>query len=60
MIIQPETLLRWHRELFKWLWRRKLRHTGGKEPISDEVVALIKCMATENRLWGAKRIRGEL
>ena len=60
LIIQPETVLRWHRELFKWLWRRKSRHTGGKEPISDEVVALIKRMATENRLWGAKRIRGEL
>src|SRR5262249_18448467 len=29
LIIQPETVLRWHRELFKWLWRRKSRHTGG-------------------------------
>jgi hypothetical protein len=59
-IIQPETLLRWHRELFRWLWRRKTRHTGGKEPITDEIVALIKRMATENRLWGTKRIRGDL
>lgn len=60
LIMQPETLLRWHRELFKWLWRRKSQQTGGKEPVSAEVVALIQRMARENRLWGAKRIRGEL
>src|SRR5262245_9895197 len=37
LIIQPDTLLRWHRELFKWVWRRKSRHAGGKEPLSNEV-----------------------
>jgi putative transposase len=60
LIIQPETLLRWHRELFKWVWRRKSKHTGGKPPLSAERMALIQRLATENRLWGAKRIRGEL
>jgi len=60
LIIQPDTLLRWHRELFKWIWQRKSKHTGGKEPLSAEVVALIQQMVTENRLWGVKRIRGEL
>ncbi len=60
LIIQPATLLRWHRELFKWVWRRKSQHRGGKPPLSAEIIALIRQMATENRLWGAKRIRGEL
>jgi putative transposase len=23
VIVQPETVLRWHRELFRWVWRRK-------------------------------------
>lgn len=60
LIIQPETLLRWHRELFKWNWQRKSQHTGGKPPLSADVIALIQQMVTENRLWGVKRIRGEL
>ena len=60
LIVQPETLLRWHCDLFKWLWRRKTRHTGGKRPLSTEIIALIQQMISENRLWGVKRIRGEL
>jgi hypothetical protein len=60
LIIQPATLLRWHRELFKWIWRHKSHHTGGKPPLSDEIIALIRQMTRDNGLWGAKRIRGEL
>jgi len=60
LIIQPATLLGWHRELFKWVWRRKSDHSGGKPPLSDEIIALIRQMARDNRLWGVKRIRGEL
>ena len=57
-IVQPDTLLRWHRELFRLYWRRKSRMR--KPRISHETIALIKKMAKENRLWGAERIRGEL
>jgi transposase InsO family protein len=62
MIVQPDTLLRWHRDLFRWVWRRKSRSkgTGGRPPLSKEVVALIKQMARDNLTWGAERIRGEL
>jgi len=60
LIIQPATLLRWHRELFKWIGQRKSKPTGGKEPLSAAVSALIQHMVTENRLWGVKWIRGEL
>jgi putative transposase len=56
-IVQPDTLLRWHRELFQFYWRRR---SQGKPKITPETIALIQEMAKENRLWGAERIRGEL
>ena len=56
-IIQPDTLLRWHRELFRFYWKRK---SQGKPKISAETIGLIRKMAAENDLWGAERIRGEL
>ena len=61
-IVQPDTVLRWHRELFRRIWRRKSRseRKPGRPPLSDDVVTLIKRMARENHTWGAKRIRGEL
>lgn len=59
-IVQPDTVLRWYRELFKHFWARKSKHKGGNHALSDEVIALLKGMATENQLWGAERIRGEL
>jgi putative transposase len=62
MIVQPETLLRWHRDLFRWVWRHKSRRKGkrGREPLGEDIVNFIKNMAKDNRSWGAERIRGEL
>ena len=59
-IVQPETLLRWHRQGFKLYWKYKSRVATPKPRISPETVTLIKEMARDNRLWGAERIRGEL
>jgi putative transposase len=61
-IVQPDTVLRWHRDLFRRIWKRKTRSgkKPGRPPLAEEIVALIKQMAEENRTWGAKRIRGEL
>jgi putative transposase len=59
-IVQPETLLRWHRQGFKLFWKYKSRAASLKPRISQETVALIQEMARDNRLWGAERIRGEL
>jgi hypothetical protein len=56
-IVQPETLLRWHRELFRIYWRQK---SQGKPKVSPETISLIQKIAKENHLWGAERIRGEL
>ncbi|MGA3123467.1 MAG: integrase core domain-containing protein [Polyangiaceae bacterium] len=58
-VVQPETLLRWHRAGFKALWRWRSR-PGCTLRIAAETVALIRTMARENALWGAERIRGEL
>jgi putative transposase len=60
LLVKPETLLHWHRQLFKRFWRRKSRGRVGRPKLSAEVIALIKQMALDNRLWGAERIRGEL
>src|SRR5881392_3591117 len=60
VIVQPETLLRWHRQGFKLFWKYKSRAAARKPKISAETAALIKEMARDNRLWGAERIRGEL
>ena len=59
-LIQPETLLRWHRELFRVFWKHKSKTHIRKPRLSPETISLIKEMAANNRLWGAERIRGEL
>jgi putative transposase len=59
-IVQPDTLLRWHRELFRLYWKRKSKATSRKPKVAPETIALIREMARDNRLWGAERIRGEL
>ena len=60
LILQPETLLRWHRQGFRLFWKFKSRPRGGRRPLAAESVALIQPMARENRLWGSERIHGEL
>jgi transposase InsO family protein len=59
-IVQPETLVRWHRAGFRGYWRWKSRPQGGRPQIETELRALIREMSTENQLWGAPRIHGEL
>jgi putative transposase len=59
-IVQPDTLLRWHRELFRLVWKRKSKAASHKPKLALETIALIREMARNNRLWGAERIRGEL
>jgi hypothetical protein len=59
-IVRPETLLRWHRAGFRRYWRWKSNARGGRPQIEIELRALIRQMSTENQLWGAPRIHGEL
>jgi putative transposase len=60
VIVQPDTLLRWHRKLFGWYWKRKSKAASHTPKVAAQTIALIREMATNNRLWGAERIRGEL
>jgi putative transposase len=61
LLVQPDTLLRWHRQLFRRVWRRRSRPwSAARRPkMPPETIALIRAMAA-NVLWGAERIRGEL
>src|SRR6266702_4771359 len=59
-LVQPETLLRWHRELFRVFWKHKSRASSRKRKLTPETIGLIREMAASNRIWGAERIRGEL
>jgi len=50
-IIQPETLVRWHRAGFRRYWRWKSRCLGGRPQIEGDLRALIRRMSVENPLW---------
>jgi hypothetical protein len=60
IIVQPGTVIRWHRRGFRAYWRWKSGHLGGRPRIGSEIRALIRRMNHENPLWGAPRIHGEL
>ena len=60
LIIRPDTLVRWHRAGFRCYWRWKSRGRIGRPKVDHELRALIRRMSTENVLWGAPRIHGEL
>ena len=59
-MVQPETILRWHRKGFKAFWCWKSRKRTGRPKIDRGLRDLIQRMSNENRLWGASRIHGEL
>jgi hypothetical protein len=59
-VVQPETILRWHRAGFRAYWRWKSRGRPGRPRVSRELRELIRRMSGENPLWGAPRSHGEL
>ena len=61
VIVQPETVINWHRMGFKLYWRWKSRAgKPGRPPIDQEIRDLIRRMSRENPTWGAPRILSEL
>ena len=60
LLVKPDTVLRWHRHGFRLFWRLRSRCRRPEPRLSSETIQLIQRMASENRLWGAERIRGEL
>ncbi len=59
-VVQPETILRWHRTGFRMFWRWKSRRRAGRPRIDRGLRELIERISQENPLWGASRIHGEL
>jgi putative transposase len=60
VLLQPDTLLRWHREGFRLFGKRRSKPKMAQPKIGRETIELIQRMAMENPLWGAERIQGEL
>jgi transposase InsO family protein len=58
VIVQPQTLIRWHRQGFRLFWRWK--SAPGRPPIPPDLQALIRRMARDNPMWGEERIANEL
>jgi putative transposase len=61
VIVQPATVLAWHRQGFQLYWRWKSKPTAAGRPKLDaEIRQLIHRMARDNPTWGRRRIRAEL
>jgi hypothetical protein len=60
LIVRPETSIRWHRQSFRAFWKWKSQSEAGRPTIPQVKIDLIKQMATENPVWGAPRIHGEM
>jgi transposase InsO family protein len=59
VVVQPETVVRWHRQLFRRYWRWR-SGPPGRPGTEAEIRRLIRRMVRENPLWGAPRIQSEL
>jgi len=59
VFVQPETLLRWHRDLVRQRWTYVHRRSG-RPGLPAGTVSLVLRLANENPTWGYRRIHGEL
>src|SRR3989441_8856269 len=61
IVVQPDTVVRWHRQWLRrqWTWH-STRTRPGRPSTNATVRTLVGKMAAANPLWGAPRIHGEL
>lgn len=60
LLFEPETVLRWHRDLVRRKWTFLRRRISGRPPTDRQVEKLILRLARENPRWGYSRIQGEV
>ncbi len=61
VLVQPDTVVRWHQQGFRLFWRWKSRgNRVGRPALDKEIIALIRRMARDNPTWGSPRIQAEL
>src|SRR5262245_16028395 len=53
-VVQPETMVQWHRQGFRRYWGWKSRRRSGRPTISTELRDLIRRMSSANPLWGVE------
>ena len=61
VIVQPDTVVRWHRAGFRkfWTWKSRRRFIG-RPSTKAEIRRLVLRMAAEESSWGTPRIHGEI
>jgi hypothetical protein len=57
LLVRPQTLLRWHRELVRRKWTFARRRSPGRLPIDPELGEAVRRIARENPRWGYLRIK---
>ncbi|MCI0604872.1 hypothetical protein L0156_17945, partial [bacterium] len=60
-LVEPDTVIRWQRNLYKIVWKTFSRIRRKRTiRVTQDVRQLILQIASDNKLWGAQRIREEL
>jgi putative transposase len=60
-LVQPDTVIHWHRQGFRLFWKWKSRpRKAGRKSVAPDTITLIRNISQANPLWGAPRIHGEL
>lgn len=60
LIVQPATVIGWHRRLVARHWTHPTETPRGRPPTPAQIRRLAIRMATENPAWGYRRVHGEL
>ena len=58
--VTPATLLAWHRRLVTRKWDYSNRQRPGRPPTAAAIRKLVIRIATDNPMWGHRRVQGEL
>lgn len=60
VIVQPQTVVRWHQAGFRLFCRWRSRGRSGRTPKDRALIELFRRMWQANPTWGSPRIRAEL